>query len=162
MDLAKVLEIAEQANEFIDNMRKKANKIINKINKCLDDLENLISNAITHSVQYINEKTKIITDKIDNILKEFERVVKRFKDEIKAWYDYQINYVKFNIVKVQQSKLGIDIPDDQIKLLANAVPHPELPIPDFKIAVPDISSIANSAISSIDNSIPSISRIPNI
>lgn len=154
MDLAKVLEIAEQAKEFTDNMRKKANKIINKINKCLDDLENLINNAAMHSAQYIKEKTKLINDKINNMLKEFEKAVKRFKDEIKDWYDYQINYVKFNIVKVQQSKLGIDIPDDQIKLLANAVPHPELPIPDFKITIPDVSSIVDGAIS--------ISRIPNI
>lgn len=154
MDLAKVLEIAEQANEFIDNMRQKANKIINKINKCLDDLENLISNAAIHSAQYINEKTKIISDKINNMIKAFEDAVKRFKDRIKDWYNSQVNYVKFNIVKVQQSKLGISIPDDQITLLANAIPHPELPIPDFKIAVPDVSSISNGA--------TSISRVPNV
>lgn len=154
MDLAKVLEIAEQANEFIDNMRQKANRIINKINKCLDDLENLNNNAAIHSAQYIKEKTKIISDKINNMVKEFEDAVKRFKDRIKDWYDSQVNYVKFNIVKVQQSKLGINIPDDQIKLLANAIPHPELPIPDFKIAVPDVSLIGNGA--------TSISRVPNI
>lgn len=154
MDLAKVLEIAEQANEFIDNMRQKANRIINKINKCLDDLENLNNNAAIHSTQYINEKTKIISDKINKMVKEFEDAVKRFKDRIKDWYDSQVNYVKFNIVKVQQSKLGINISDDQIQLLANAIPHPELPIPDFKIAVPNVSSIGNGA--------TSISRVPNI
>lgn len=154
MDLAKVLEIAEQANEFIDNMRQKANRIINKINKCLDDLENLNNNAAIHSAQYIKEKTKLINDKINKMVKEFEDAVKRFKDEIKDWYDSQINYVKFNIVKVQQSKLGINILDDQIKLLANAIPHPEIPIPDFKINIPDVSSIGNGT--------TSISRVPNI
>lgn len=154
MDLAKVLEIAEQANEFIDNMRQKANKIINKINKCLGDLENLISNAAIHSAQYIKEKTKLITDKINNMVKEFEDAVKRFKDGIKDWYDSKVNYVKFNIVKVQQSKLGLNVPDDQIQLLANAIPHPELPIPDFKITVPDVSSIGNGT--------TSISRVSNL
>lgn len=152
--LTLIIDIIDQINEFIENLKKITNEYINAINKLLEELENVINNSFKNSAEYIQRKIDFIQRKIDKILDNFEKKINDFTKGITAWYDKQINDIKINIVKHQQAKLGVTLPEDQIRTLAEAMPHPELTIPKFKIELPEISTDTNVSVS--------IPRIPTI
>lgn len=154
MDLSKVLELAEQANDFIEKMRDISNKYIKKINGYLEEIETLINNAATHSAQYINTKLEVIYKKIDGILEAFKEKINGLIEQLNTWYDEQMTKIKISLVKAMQAKLGLELPDSAAKGLADAIPHPALVIPEFKIEVPEISLDPNVSIS--------IPRIPTL
>lgn len=153
MNLTRVFELADQANEFITTMKENRNGYVDKINSYLNDLEKL-NNAGTHSDQYIQSKTKVIQENIADTLKGFEKKNKGYTEQLKIWYDDQMNKIKLNIVTVEQNKLGVDVPEDVLKSLADAIPHPELVIPELKITIPEISAEPNVSVT--------IPRIPKI
>lgn len=154
MDLAKILELAEQANEFINTMKNTTNNYIDTINGYLCDIEVLINSAGVNSAKYIQTKTQAIYDDINETLIAFKQKIDGLISNLKSWYDEQINNIKINIVKAQQAKLGLSISNDVAEKLAAAIPHPQLAIPDFKINIPEFSINTNVSVS--------IPRIPNI
>lgn len=154
MDLAKILELAEQANEFINTMKHTTNNYIDTINGYLYDIEVLINSAGVNSAKYIQVKTQAIYDDINETLIAFKQKIDVLISNLKSWYDEQINNIKINIVKAQQAKLGLSISNDVAEKLAAAIPHPQLSIPEFKINIPEFSINTNVSVS--------IPRIPNI
>ena len=84
--------------------------------------------------------------------KEFYEIRKELG--IKAWYDKQLNMIKKDIIRNAQAKFGINLPDEAIEALAEAIPHPELPLPDFSISIPKYEINLNTKIS--------IPRIPTV
>ena len=149
-----IIDIVNQINDFVENLKKFTNEYINGINKLLEELENAINNSSKGSSEYVQRKINAIYKQIDKRLKNFEKKTNEFTKDINSWYDEQVNDIKINIIKQQQAKLGVTLPDDQIKSLAKAMPHPEISIPEFKIELPEISTDANVSVS--------IPRIPTI
>lgn len=137
MDFSRLIELADQADEFIESMNKKKEKYSNKINEYVKDLEDLKNKNSVNSTHYIQRKTKTTKEKINNVLKTFNKKISDDVEELKIWYDNQMLSIKIQIVKYQQAKLGIVISDSDAKVLAENIPHPELSIPEFKIDVPE-------------------------
>lgn len=138
MDFSRLIDIANQADEFIKTMNETKEKYSNKINGYIKDLEDLKNKNSVNSTHYIQYKTKTTKENINKVLKTFNKKISDDIEELKIWYDNQMLSIKIQIVKYQQAKLGIVISDSAAKALAENIPHPELSIPEFKINVPEI------------------------
>ena len=107
-------------------------------------------------LEWINKKLEFIYNKIDEILEGFKKHVNSLIESLKEWYDEKMNAIKLGIIKGVQAMLGICIPDDLAKPLAEAIPHPELSIPEFKIELPEMSFEFDAS------TVVSIPKIPSL
>lgn len=136
MDLKKITDTAEQAIDFVNTCLEIQNNYITQINDLLEELETTINDASIHSSQYVNTKIEEISGKMDKVLSGFEKKIEKTLKGIEAWYDKQLVMLKKDIIRNVQAKLGINLPDSAIESLAEAIPHPDIPIPEFKIKLP--------------------------
>ena len=117
------------------------NKYITKINEVIDDLENTINNAGNNSTEFIETKIKKLNAKLQKILEGFNKKMESLKTGVETWYKDITDGLKINIVKKTQALFGLELPEEAIKALSDAIPVPPLVLPEFKIDLPDLSNI---------------------
>lgn len=143
MDLTKVLELAETAAEIIQNIRDTVNGYIRKINKILDEIQKLVNNIVYHSVEFVRKKLEFLYDKIEDTFSGLIDWYNKAVENLKAWYDEKMIAIKFSILKKINSKTGLCLPDALLNSLATSIPHPELPVPEINIELPDTIDLSN-------------------
>lgn len=138
MDTSRIEAIKEQADGFISKMKDIQNKYISKINGNLSEIEKLINNAENHSKSFIDDKIKQLNKRNEQLLAGFNSKIEELTSSITAWYEKAVNNIAVNIVELEQTKLGIELPEAAIKAAASAIPIPPLPKPELKIELPKI------------------------
>ena len=137
MNIEKITELYSQANIFINKCFGMKNECINNIKEQINNLNTITNNPSKYSDKYIKEKKNITEKKIEKTISGFNKRIEDLTNDIKIWYNNQMTILKCNIVRSNQAKLGINLPDEAINSLANAIPHPELSLPEFKIDISD-------------------------
>ena len=137
MDLLKLVEVTINACEFIDNIIYFQDIYIVKINDLIGDLEKTINGAANHSTEYVNSKTDEIQFKINSYLNALNIKIEEKLEGFETWYKDQMDTAKYNLAAQAISMAGKEPTDEAIKLIIDILPTPELPMPEFKITIPD-------------------------
>lgn len=143
--ITKIADIVIKVNEFIDTMKDTYDKYAIKINGYIDKLEEIINTAIdkiNNGAQGIedwirpklNNAIKKVQDALDNLKKKIDDII----DGIKTWYDNIITNIKVSVIKVVAAKMGMELPDEAVMALVDAIPHPDITsfIPEFNLEIP--------------------------
>ena len=152
MDVSKSAEkidtTVSKVIEYHDRIIFIRDKYVRKINKKLDELENMINDAI----RYANSGSKWLNIKIKKILKDIQDIldkcIERIKEiisQIKEWYNKTMTDIKVSIITAVFAKLGQNISRDQAMPLADAIPHPDieslLPSINIELNLPDLMNL---------------------
>jgi hypothetical protein len=143
--ITKIANIVIKVNEFIDTMKDTYDKYAIKINGYIDKLEEIINTAIdkiNNGAQGIEDwirpklknAIKKVQDALDNLKKKIDDII----DGIKTWYDNIITKIKVSVIKAVAAKMGMELPDEAVMALADAIPHPDITsfIPEFNLEIP--------------------------
>lgn len=154
MDLTRLNEVVDKSFEKINNITDKTNGFITSVNEVIDTIENTVNNGINNSAVFISKKLEYCYNKIDKIVDSFRKWLNNAIKALNAWYDELMLKIKKSIIREAQSKLSLTLSDDEITVLAEAIPHPALQIPDFTFDIPELNF-------DVENYAPvSIPRIP--
>ena len=133
----KIANTTSKINDYNDKIKNTYNTCANTVNNYIDDIEKLTNNIIDASEsmiiwieQSISKLIKKIYDTIDVATKKINSLTKTAKD----WYITTINNIKISVIKSTHAKLGKDCSDEQAKLMADAIPHPS-----FDSLMPEIT-----------------------
>ena len=143
MTAKKIIDMYNKVMDFIDRMIEIQNMYINKINRYLEDIEDLVNNAINHSKHYIEMQINKLFAKIDKLLDGFRKKMNSIVKQIEDWYNDQMNQIKTQIILFASAKLGIYMTKTAAKAAAEAIPHPDLNMPNFEIelAMPSLEEL---------------------
>lgn len=131
-------EFVTTAEEIINTIQNTYNNYIKTINKYIDDLESILNSGTKYSDEYKNRKLKEINGKIQKAADSANRVIESKKQDINEWYKSQAKTIIENTVKNTLSKVGTPPIGEVLETAINAIPIPELPMPDLKITISEI------------------------
>ena len=146
MDIVETINnVIVKVNEYKDIIEGIYTKYVSKIDKYINDINNIIDTAIHRSRQWVITELNKIKKKIEDIIDGFEKMIHKIIDDLAEWYNNLINNAKSTFLKAKQAKLGLELPDSMLESLANAIPHPDIteliPIPKLNVSIPDISGL---------------------
>lgn len=135
MDAKKIIAMYNTAVEFIDRIIEIKNNFINRINSHIDTINEILNNAISHSMQYIEIKLQKFYTEVDKILATLQKKIDSIINQLEKWYDKQLNIIKTQIILFASAKLGFPMSKVAAQAAAEAIPHPALSLPDFDLSL---------------------------
>lgn len=145
---SKIADVVIKVNEFIEKLNKLIDKYVDKINDYIEELENTINNNIDKGTKWLEIKSKPILKKIQDSLSSLQQKLDNMIKNLKDWYDTQINSIKTSVIKSSFAKLGVELNNDEVKILADEIPHPDIetliPKINLEIELPEISTLAKN------------------
>lgn len=139
MDLEKINTVVDKSYRLINNIADGTNEFIKNTNEVIDTIENTLNNAATHSARWVSKKLEWCYIKIDNIVDRFRNWLNQQIKNLNEWYDRVMLKVKKGIIRTANTKLGLQLSDEEITAFAEAIPHPELQIPNFTFDIPELN-----------------------
>lgn len=135
---AKIADIVITVNEYVEKIKSIYNKYAEKINGYIDELDRIIekmvelgSQAIVWVEMQIKKVLKKISDALDSVKTKINDIINQLKD----WYEKTIKKIKISIIKGSMAKLGVSLTDSAAEAMSDMIPNPDITslIPEIKI-----------------------------
>ena len=141
----------EEILNTIDTYKGKIEKIrvtyIDKINKKLEKLEEILNSALTRSQVWIEMQVKKITKSIQDTIDSMMKKIKAVVDSLQEWANTAFDNVSASLIMSSMSKLGVELSRDAALSMIDMIP---LKLPSFdslipkielELQIPDLSSL---------------------
>lgn len=135
---SKIANIMITVNEYVEKIKSIYNKYAEKINSYIDELDRIIekmvelgSQAIVWVEMQIKKVLKKISDALDSVKTKINDIINQLKD----WYEKTIKKIKISIIKGSMAKLGVSLTDSAAEAMSDMIPNPDITslIPEIKI-----------------------------
>lgn len=161
-DVSKINELIDKINAIIAKLQEIQNDYIGAVNKVIDKIENAINNARYHAMEWLQEQLDVLNAKIESIVEKFNKKIEQLIEKLKEWYEKLVFYIKLAAVAMVSAMLGVDLDRESKEAAAEALPTPELPLPEFKIEVPELNVDVDSEVELPRIPLVEIPTIPNM
>lgn len=143
----------EEILNTIDTYKGKIDEIkvtyIDKINKKLEKLEEVLNSAASKSQVWIEMQVKKITKSIQDIIDSMMKKIKKVVDSLQEWANTAFDNVSASLIMSSMSKLGVELTRDAALSMTDMIPLklPSLdsliPKIELELQLPDLSSLTS-------------------
>lgn len=143
----------EEILNTIDTYKGKIEEIkvtyIDKINKKLEKLEEVLNSVSTRSQVWIEMQVKKITKSIQDIIDSMMKKIKKVVNSLHEWANTAFDNLSASLIMSSMSKIGVDLTRDAALSMTDMIPLKLPPLDslipkiELELQLPELSSLAS-------------------